>query len=175
MVNLWSLRKSQIVEGLTGWPFLLIFPRVHENTLDTRRVALWKSLNLRIQVGFVDTCNYRLKVSKGPILNCKRDGLMDVLDNYIWNIQWYGMHNTSLDVTYSFDLASFYWSCYLLNDTLRGFQTRTDFTLRVLTGMRKTSSRKLCVDLFATVTIRDSLVCKIKHSVGATNRSSKTN
>lgn len=89
-------------------------------------------------------------------------------------LQERGMHTEHHNVLYREVLHSLYYSPYLSQKNLRGFQNRINFTVGILTAVRPKAMNHLKMSQFAKVRMISEDVWRIKASVGAGDGSSKT-
>lgn len=130
---------------------------------------------LGVQRGFSDLWDYNLQLLKGPIFECKKEGLMAVLDNRFREQQSRGLLVKNHNVLTRDQLERLYLSPSLSRQTPIGFQSRMVFNIALITKMRPSALWSLTTNQFENVDIDGTMVWKITARMADPNGATKTN
>lgn len=108
--------------------------------------------------------DYDIHLLYGPVFNCPKQGLMEMIDNKIRSLQSKRMHTESHNTVSQDDLFRLFRSQSLSKKTAPGFQARIIFIVSLLTAMRPSALEYLSANQSEKVRIDGKLVWKIVYA-----------
>ena len=127
-----------------------------------------------VQRGVMEEWGLRVELTRGPIFNCPKEGLLSVCDNLFAQQQAQGCVTVSKNILTADDITTLYKSHYLSKDTAKGFQRRLVFNIALATANRPTEIWDLDVGQFSHDMDNGRAVWRIKGKIGSNIGSSKT-
>lgn len=133
-----------------------------------------KTYILGLQRYFDQVWGYKLTLTKGPVFNDEKQGLMTVINNRFSEQQSRNKHVVSHNVLTGEDVKKLFESAQLSRATPASFQCRLLFGIALMTAMRPTELRLLRLSQFSKLCMSGEEVWKICSRVGSIDGTSKT-